>query len=167
MIASFFSADQKGGLGNRGSLPWPNHAEDMKWFKETTAGHIVVMGRRTWDDPKMPKPLPDRINAVITNRHINGVVNIKGDLVEGIKKLRSQWPDKNIFIIGGAELIEQTKDLCDFAYIAHRKGAYFTDVRVNVDRYLSGMRIITSFPSNDRTINFSIYKNVDLFRPVI
>jgi dihydrofolate reductase len=167
MIASFFSADQKGGLGNRGSLPWPSHPEDMKWFKETTDGHIVVMGRKTWDDPKMPKPLPNRINAVITNRHVNGVVNIKGDIIEGIKKLRTTWPDKHIFIIGGAELIEQTKDLCDFAYIAHRKGAYFTDVRVNVDRYLSSMRIITSFPSNDRSINFSIYKNVDLFRPVI
>jgi dihydrofolate reductase len=167
MIASFFSVDQKGGLGNKGSLPWPNDPEDMKWFKETTKDHIVVMGRRTWDDPKMPKPLPNRINAVITNRYIPGVHNIKGDIVEGIKRLRDYWPNKNIFIIGGAELIEQTKDLCDFAYIAHRKGAYYTDVRVNIDRYLSGMRIMSSCPSTDKNINFCTYKNIDLFRPVL
>jgi dihydrofolate reductase len=159
--------DQKGGLGNKGSLPWAHHPEDMKWFQETTKDHIVVMGRRTWDDPKMPKPLPNRINAVITNRYIPGVHNIKGDIVEGIKRLRDYWPTKNIFIIGGAELIEQTKDLCDFAYIAHRKGAYYTDVRVNIDKYLSGMRITSSCPSGDRTINFCIYKNIDIFRPIV
>jgi dihydrofolate reductase len=81
--------------------------------------------------------------------------------------LRDYWPTKNIFIIGGAELIEQTKDLCDFAYIAHRKGAYYTDVRVNIDKYLSGMRITSSCPSGDRTINFCIYKNIDIFRPIV
>ena len=167
MIASIFSVDQRGGLGNKGTLPWPSHSEDMAWFREQTKGHVVVMGRRTWDDPAMPNPLPDRINVVVTSRHINGVINIKGDVVEGIKNLHQQYPNKNIFIIGGAELILATKDLQDFAYIAHRRGGYYTDVRMDMHKYMSGMRITSSAPSTDRTINFCIYKNIDLFRPIL
>ena len=169
MIASFFSVDQRGGLGNRGTLPWPHHPEDMKWFRDTTMDQVVVMGRRTWEDSKMPKPLPGRKVYVVTRRPIPGVsCLISGDPVADIRNIRDSWANKNtnIFIIGGADLLMQTKDLHDVAYIAHRKGAYYTDVRLDLNRYLLGMRITSSAPSQDKNINFCTYKNVDIFRPL-
>ena len=57
MICTIFATDQMGTFGNRGTLPWPMDAEDMAWFREHTIDQIVVMGRKTWDDPKMKKPL--------------------------------------------------------------------------------------------------------------
>ena len=54
MICSILASTNLGGIGNRGTLPWPKHPQDMIWFKEHTENQIVVMGRNTWDDPKMP-----------------------------------------------------------------------------------------------------------------
>lgn len=108
MIKSIFAVDHWGGMGFNGSLPWPHHSEDLKYFKEQTSGDIVIMGRRTWDDPKMPKPLPDRTTFVITHRPILGYTNvktIKGDIVESIKKIAVDNPNKTIWIIGGPEIL--------------------------------------------------------------
>lgn len=170
MIRSIFSVDQRGGLGNKGSLPWPSDSDDMAWFKEHTANDVVVMGRRTWNDPKMPKPLPNRINVILTNGIIESASSLvytrSGDPVAVIKQLEQDFPNKNIWIIGGAQLIEETKDICDEFYIAHRKGGYYTDVRINIDKYLSRARITSSAPNKSRTINWCIYKNIDPFRPL-
>ena len=71
MINAIFAVDSQGGLGKNGSLPWPKNSEDLRWFKQNTLGHIVVMGGNTWRDPLMPKPLPGRINVVITSQTVD------------------------------------------------------------------------------------------------
>ena len=169
MICTIFATDQMGTFGNRGTLPWPMHKEDMDWFKENTVNQIVVMGRRTWDDPKLKKPLPDRINCVITNQPLTGyptVRKLSGDYKKSLKELESLFPNKKIFILGGPDLIMDCKDLIDYAYVTHRKGAAFSDVRIDLRSFMTGMRIISSRPSTDKMLNFSIYKNVDIFRPL-
>jgi dihydrofolate reductase len=167
MIRSIFSVDQRGGLGNKGSLPWANDANDMAWFKQATQGHVVVMGRRTWDDPKMPKPLPNRTSVVFTSQtFIPGAITMKGDSAQLVKQLAETFPTKHIWIIGGADLLMETKDLCDEIWIAHRKGAYFTDVRIDMHRYMASTRIMSSEPNQTRTINWCTYKNIDIFRPL-
>lgn len=168
MIRSIFSVDQRGGLGNRGSLPWPMDSEDMAWFRDATTGGIVVMGKRTWDDPKMPKPLPNRTCVVLTSqKFVPKAQAMSGDPIAIVKKLAEDNPTKNIWIIGGAQLIMETKDLCDEMWIAHRKGSYYTDVRIDMNRYMLGTRITSSAPNKSRTINWCTYKNVDLFRPYL
>jgi len=167
MIRSIFSVDQRGGLGNKGSLPWPNDPDDMRWFQEATTGHVVVMGRRTWDDPKFPKPLPNRQCVVLTSRKfIAGAQTVSGDACEIIKGLQQAYPSKHIWIIGGAQLLMTTKDLCDEMWIAHRKGAYLTDVRMDMHRYMAQTRILSSEPNETRTINWCTYRNIDIFRPL-
>lgn len=168
MIRSIFSVDQRGGLGNRGSLPWPMDSEDMSWFRDATTGGIVVMGKRTWDDPKMPKPLPNRTCVVLTSqKFVPNAQTASGDPIAIIKKLAQENPTKNVWIIGGAQLIMETKDLCDEMWVAHRKGSYYTDVRIDMHRYMLGTRITSSMPNKSRTINWCTYKNVDLFRPFL
>lgn len=169
MICTIFATDQMGTFGNRGTLPWPMHPEDMAWFREHTLDQIVVMGRNTWDDPKMKKPLPNRINCVVTNKSLSGYPTVRrfsGDYKKQIQEVQSLFPNKNVFIIGGPSLITECKDLIDYAYVTHRKGAAFSDVRIDLRTFMTGMRITSSRPSSDKMLNFSIYKNVDIFRPL-
>jgi len=169
MICTIFATDQAGTFGNRGTLPWPMDPEDMAWFREHTVNQIVIMGRRTWDDPKMRKPLLDRINCVVSNKPIVGyptVRRLSGDYKKQIRELQTLFPAKNIFILGGPDLIMECKDLIDYAYVTHRKGAAFSDVRIDLRAFMVGMRITSSRPSSDKMLNFSIYKNVDIFRPL-
>jgi dihydrofolate reductase len=167
MICTIFATDQMGTFGNRGSLPWPTDPEDMAWFREHTLDQIVVMGRRTWDDPKMPKPLPNRINCVVTSKPIGNskVRRLQGDYKKQIRELQTLFPNKNIFILGGPDLIMDCKDLIDFAYVTHRKGAAFSDVQIDLRAFMTGMRITSSRPSANKMLNFSVYKNIDIFRP--
>jgi len=168
MICTIFATDQVGTFGNRGTLPWPMHPEDMAWFREHTLNQVVVMGRNTWNDSKMQKPLKDRINCVISNKPIEipTVKRLSGDYKKEIKNLQNYYPKKNIFIIGGPSIIMECKDLIDYAYITHRKGAAFSDVKIDMRSFMTGMRITSSRPSTDKMLNFCIYKNIDIFRPL-
>ncbi|MFD1396685.1 dihydrofolate reductase [Kroppenstedtia eburnea] len=97
-------------IGRKGQMPWhlPN---DLKHFKETTTGHTIVMGRKTYES--IGKPLPRRRNVVLTaNRHFQAP---KG--VEVIHSPREVAQLGDVFIIGGAQLYEQFLPLADRLYI--------------------------------------------------
>ena len=163
MIAAMFSVDQVGGIGTNGTLPCSHHPEDMKWFRDLTLNNIVVMGRKTWDDPKMPKPLPDRINYVVSNRSL-GMVKasvLSGNWTAQIQELQRIHPSKNIYIIGGADLLLQSRSIIDFAYITHRKGNFRCETRLDLYDYSIGLRAISSRPSSDCMLNFTVYKNIN------
>jgi dihydrofolate reductase len=92
------ACDPNGGIGYQNTLPWSNIQGDLPRFKRLTEGQLVVMGRNTWDSlPK--KPLPNRINIVVTSRPFvqHGVATINKLL---------NYPDL-YWLIGGAKLIEQ------------------------------------------------------------
>jgi dihydrofolate reductase len=153
MIAAILASTNMGGIGNRGTLPWPKHKQDMVWFKEHTTNHVVVMGRKTWDDPMMPKPLPNRINCVFSNNdlHTFDARRLSGDIVEEVKKLQDQFPNRNVFIIGGKELYDATESIVDRVYLTRMKGAWFTDTRIDLERYLTCFRIKTVRPGENCT----------------
>ena len=54
MIKAIMAVDEKGGISKGQSMPWPKNSIDLKWFKENTVNNVVVMGRKTWEDPFMP-----------------------------------------------------------------------------------------------------------------
>ena len=64
MIKGIMAVDEKGGISKGKSMPWPKNPKDLKWFKDNTINNIVVMGRKTWEDPLMPTPLKLRINIL-------------------------------------------------------------------------------------------------------
>jgi len=153
MICSILASTNMGGIGNRGTLPWPKHREDLAWFREHTLNNVVVMGRKTWDDPQMPKPLPERINCVFSNNNLNtfDARRLYGDTVEQVKTLHSQFPNRKVFIIGGKELYEATEPVVERVYLTRMKGAWFTDTRIDLDKYLACFRIKTVRPGNNCT----------------
>lgn len=164
MIISILASTSMGGIGNRGTLPWPHNKEDMRWFAKHTSEQIVVMGRNTWDDPKMPKPLPDRVNVVVSNNPIPDyqVRRISGDISEQVLALQSQFPSKDVYVIGGRQIYEATADIVDRVILTRIKGNYWCDTRLQLDRYLAAFRIRSVTPSPVCT--FEIWDREMFFR---
>lgn len=154
MIVSILASTPSGGIGNRGTLPWPKHSEDLAWFKSHTEHQIVVMGRKTWDDPFMPNPLPNRTNVVVTNRALANPLDarrINGDVAEQVTDLQQQFPDKDVYIIGGKQIYDFCKDITERIVLTRINGNYFADTKVDLDRWLSCFTIKKVKPGKDCT----------------
>ena len=91
----------------RGALPW-HLPEDLKHFKETTSGHPIIMGRKTWES--LGRPLPNRRNMVITRQigYTAPGAEVFNDLPQALAAIDK---DDAAFIIGGAELYRQALPL--------------------------------------------------------
>ncbi len=98
------------GIDNR--MPW-HLPEDMKFFRETTRGRPVIMGRKTWESlPDAFRPLPGRLNIVVSR---NAGYQATGATVVGSlpDALAAAGDAEVVFVIGGAELFRQTLPLAD------------------------------------------------------
>ena len=157
MINAIFAVDFNGGMGFNGSLPWPHNAEDLQHFKTLTTGHVVVMGRKTWDDPKMPKPLPNRTVYVATHRPVAYAMPFSGDIKEKLLAIEQAHADKTVFVIGGPELIEAAKPILDRIYLTHIKGSYKVDTRMHVKEFLAGFIPVRAEVSKDFNSTFTVY----------
>jgi len=162
MINAIFAVDYNGSIGFNQALPWPNISEDMARFQELTTNGVVVMGRRTWDSlPAKYRPLPNRINVVVTtNPRGLGVRTISGDVLSEVLKLHKEFPGKTIWVIGGKEILEVCRVICNNLYVTHIKGNYRSDTRINMRDYLIGFRATSACPSEDRSCNFMTYRNI-------
>lgn len=114
-----YYAEKGYAIGKNGGIPW-SCPQDMKWFKETTVGHAVIMGRKTFDSLK--KPLKDRINIVITSKDIVTNSEEKIYTVKSVEEaifLAKSLTMNDIFIIGGASIYKYAleHDLVDKIYI--------------------------------------------------
>jgi dihydrofolate reductase len=160
MINAIFAVDFNGGMGFNGSLPWPHNAEDLQHFRDLTTGQVVVCGRRTWDDPKMPKPLPNRTVYVATHRPVTYATAFSGNVQENLLQIESANPNKKVFVIGGVELLESAKPLLDRIYVTHIKGSYKADTRIYVKEFLTGFRPVRAQVSQDFQSTFTVYESI-------
>lgn len=161
MINALFAVDQYGGMGFNGTMPWPHNSADLKNFKELTMGHVVVMGRKTWDDKNMPKPLKGRTTYVATSKpYLSYTATIKGDMQEELLKIEQRHPGKIIWVVGGPELLEQCSDVFDKLYLTHYKGSYKIDTKLNLKKFLTGWspKTATADPNNNFTM--VVYENL-------
>jgi len=114
-------------LGANGSIPW-HVPEDLKHFKETTLGHPVIMGRKTFESLGIKKPLPGRLNIVITRNadyKAEGAVVVSS--VEDAIAEASAHDQQEIFIIGGAEIFKCAMHLIDRLYLTVIDGEFKAD----------------------------------------
>jgi dihydrofolate reductase len=97
------------GAGNK--IPW-HLPEDFKWFKKMTTGHIIVMGRKTFES--IGKPLPNRETIVLSRSqfHYPGVRTISD-----LSQIDLAQEKREIFICGGAEIYRQALSLCSDLYL--------------------------------------------------
>ncbi len=111
------AADRSMGIGRDNEL-LVSIPEDMKFFRETTSGNVVVMGRKTLESFPGGKPLKNRINIVLTH---NDTYKKEGAIIVGsvdeLKNELAKYSDKEIFVIGGGSIYKQLLPFCDRAYI--------------------------------------------------
>ena len=111
MLALIVAKSKNNVIGKDGTIPW-NIKGEQKQFKELTTNNTVIMGRKTFED--IGKPLPNRLNIVISNTH-----NYKGDNIITVHSLDQALylaTDK-AFIIGGARLFKEALSLVDKMFI--------------------------------------------------
>ena len=127
-VNAIVAMDINRGIGWENGLPWPRNKKDMKWFRDNTHGHVVVMGRKTWESLGSKK-LPGRINVVISHElDLKGPDRvISGDVQYILELLKYDYPHLHIFVIGGAEIYLQALPYCDKLYVTMMKGVYRCD----------------------------------------
>jgi dihydrofolate reductase len=133
MINAIFAMDTEGGIGKDGTLPWPRNERDLRWFKNQTMYKFVVMGRNTWDDPMFPKPLPNRHNVVISSRGMSVYPDTSVVTITDARKWLMRNHDKEIFIIGGAKVLNDYWDMVDKFYVTQFNQSYDCDTFINED----------------------------------
>ena len=161
MIKAIMAVDEKGGISKGQSMPWPKNSIDLKWFKENTINNIVVMGRKTWEDPFMPTPLKSRINVLITNKNkelIEGAdYYLSGNVNNEIKNIQSEHINKDIFIIGGSEIINLTFNLIEQFYLTRIYGNYNCEKFIDVSLIENNLNMIKKI-DGDATCHFEIWE---------
>lgn len=113
------------GLGNKLLVSIP---QDMQFFRNTTKGKVVAMGRKTLESFPSGQPLKNRVNVVLTTDKAyktNGIVLVHSieEMTEELKK----YPSEDIFVIGGETIYRQLLPYCDKAYITKIDHAYNAD----------------------------------------
>ncbi|MBE7496594.1 MAG: dihydrofolate reductase [Verrucomicrobiaceae bacterium] len=103
-------------IGREGRLPW-HYPEDLKFFKKTTLGHPVLMGRATFDSiiAALGKPLPGRQNIVLSR-----TMEPREDVtvIRDVSELPAVCPaDAMVFVIGGAQVFADLLPACDGLYL--------------------------------------------------
>src|SRR4026207_1189924 len=142
MIIGIAAVDRKGAIGKGGKLPW-HYSSDMKFFRETTIGHAVVMGRKTWGT--LGKPLKSRLNIVLSRDP-----NIEPEesllvltAIDSVVSLHNSLTT-DLFVMGGAQIYT--------AFLPHIEKWIITEVPLTVsgadtfmpDGYLDRFKSVAS-----------------------
>lgn len=117
-------------IGNQGKLPWDKWSTDLEFFKEMTMGHVVVMGRRTFET--IGRPLPGRFNIVVTRNPLWShpgveVTNSFTSILVAADYLTRSTKSSKIFVIGGAELYKQALPHADEIILTKIRHAFVGD----------------------------------------
>ena len=162
-------------LGKGGKLLW-QIPEDMKRFKKLTEGHVVIMGRKTFESlPKKFQPLPNRVNIIVTRdkkfsvsvhptliNHLIKVI-ICYSLDEAIKNSKfeiqnSKLPSE-IFVIGGGQIYQQAIKYADKLYLTIvaplRKELRWGQADTFFPDYSEFKKIIYKKESRDKTYRYT------------
>ncbi|HLP81839.1 MAG TPA: dihydrofolate reductase [Nitrosomonas sp.] len=103
-------------IGQNNQLPWHLPA-DLKHFKSLTMGHVIIMGRKTYES--IGKSLPGRTNIVVTHQHQFNAQDamVVHSIDDALKVSEKQASVSEIFVIGGEQLYRQTLPICQRIYI--------------------------------------------------
>ena len=100
-------------IGNRNDIPW-HLPEDFKWFKKTTMGHVLLMGRKTFNS--IGRPLPGRDTVVLT-RNPESIIGIPTfNSIEAFEQA-DEFQKRKVFVCGGAEIYRQTLEKCSDLFL--------------------------------------------------
>ena len=160
-MKAILHADREWGIGINNGLMFRIPA-DMKFFKETTVGNVVVMGGNTLRSFPNGNPLKDRVNIVLskTEEERDGLVVVRS-LEELLTEIKKYDKDK-VFVIGGAAVYKALLPYCDEVLVTKVDAVGGADTFFeNLDRNPDFELVYSSEPTetNGYTITFTTYKN--------
>lgn len=146
-------------IGRDGGMPW-HLPEDLKYFKQTTLGHTVIMGRKTWDSLGKYAPLPDRTNIVVS-RNAHTQEYKKGAefylTLSNVLKVLDKNKDE-LFVIGGGQIYQEAISLAKRLYLTRihatiEGDTFFPDIP-------SDFKLIKSTPgqNQDPKLTFEVWE---------
>ena len=136
------AADKNWGIGCNNKL-LVSIPSDMKFFRETTTGNVVVMGRKTLESFPNGMPLKNRTNIVLTG---NKDYQVKGAIVvhsmEELQEELKKYDSEQVYVIGGDSVYHQMLPYCDVAHVTkidheYEADAYFPNLDEMDDWYIA------------------------------
>ncbi len=159
-MKAIFHADREWGIGKNNGLMF-SLPKDMKFFRETTKGKVVVMGLNTLRSFPEGKPLKNRVNIVLSPENAGeDVITVHSleELFEEVKK----YPQNDVFVIGGASVYRALLPYCTEALVTKVEASGGADVFApNLDEDENFELVFESEPQEDNgyTIKFCTYRN--------
>lgn len=160
MIYAIVHADKEWGIGKGNDMMF-SLPKDMKFFRETTMGHTVVMGGKTLRSFPNQKPLKNRVNIVLTR----GQVCDECIVVRSYEQLKAELKSReneDIFIIGGGEIYKELLPYCHGAFVTKVEAVGGAEVFFpNLDEHPDFVCVDEGAPIEDNglTIRFTKYEN--------
>ncbi|MBQ9114287.1 MAG: dihydrofolate reductase [Clostridia bacterium] len=160
MIYAIVHADKEWGIGKGNDMMF-SLPKDMKFFRETTMGHTVVMGGNTLRSFPNQKPLKNRVNIVLSRGQVRDdcVIVRSYDELKTVMKARE---NEDIFVIGGGEIYKELLPYCHGAYVTKVDAVGGAEVFFpNLDSHPDFVCVEESEPIDDNglTIRFTKYEN--------
>ncbi len=127
MIALIVAMDENNTIGKENDLPW-HYPEDLAYFKRTTRGHKVLMGRKTYESivEKLGRPLPQRENIVLS-RTLPQTEGIR--VIRDLSSYLEGFPEEEtLFVIGGKSVYAAALPYADKLYVTHIAASHEGDV---------------------------------------
>jgi dihydrofolate reductase len=159
MICAILALDENNLLGKGNTLPW-HYSLDLKYFKKTTEGHDVLMGKNTYLSivARNTSLLPNRKNYVLTRdtNLVPDAIPVR-DLDEFIKNYQNN-PNNLLFIIGGKRLYEATLPICDRIYLTRIHKIYEGDLYFDTFS-VKDFKLISKVAANEE-LDFEVYERI-------
>ena len=114
MISIIVAVAKGGAIGKEGKMPWKIPGEQRQ-FKELTTGHVVIMGRTSYEE--VGHPLPNRTNIVVSKTKVFSGENLY--TVKSLQEAIERAGQEEIFIAGGAEIFQEALPLADKIYMTY------------------------------------------------
>ena len=160
MIYAIVHADKEWGIGKGNDMMF-SLPKDMKFFRETTMGHTVVMGGNTLRSFPNQKPLKNRVNIVLTRGHVCDECIIVHSYDE-LKTAMKERKNDDIFVIGGGEIYKELLPYCDGAYVTKVDAVGGAEVffpNLDEDENFICEKESEPIEDNGHIIRFTYYKN--------
>ncbi|MCI8579220.1 MAG: dihydrofolate reductase [Dorea sp.] len=156
------AVDKNWAIGKDNRMMWSIPA-DMKLFRETTKGNIVIMGRKTLESFPQGQPLKNRVNIVITRKKdykVKGAV-IVHSVEEAVKEAKKY--EGELFVIGGESIYRAMLAYCDTAYVTKIDHAFDADTyfpNLDEDKEWQMITISEEQTCFDLEYYFTVYERV-------
>ncbi len=162
-LISILHADNNWGIGKQNDLMF-KLKKDMTFFRNTTKGHVVVMGENTLLSFPNSQPLKNRTNIVLSKENnYKGVINVHS-FEDFLNIIKENLKNDDVYVIGGASIYKQTLPYVDLVYLTK------VDANGNAEVFFDNLDINPSFELINQTpyeddngyqISFTTYKNIN------